>query len=745
MEAIAVNRKSYCSRLGAVVAMLALFGVGEVSAQSPRWKIYRPTNTGTQGNYSFGVVADSAGRLWANGHDPVWDEGGLVMFDGSSWHNWSTVDSAAPDEELRAFKMDAGGNIWMGSGAGLLKFDGTSFTVYNHSTVPGFPCDTVHDVDIDPSGNVWFAMENFNENNGGVGRFDGTNWTFWYRGQGHPMPDPWNPVMSIACGPNGEVYAGAASVGVARYENGTWTYLGNEHGGQVNDIVVDSTGVAWFAMIHALVSYDHGTWTEHGSDGPLGLASRSAGGLWVGLAGGLYYYHNSVWTNMNWPGGFAYDVAESPDGSLWATGIGGIAHYAGGKWTLYNTYNTGLTDFSINAIDFDSHRNVWVSAVGGGLCRFDGEAWRDFSPYNGGSEPWPYPTDGVEAAVEALDGKIWAATYAQGVVVWDGTNWVAQYADGAVVKDVIRDSTGVIWAYEDFSTRGLYRIDNGSVQKYDYTNSPITSYVQGICADVGGYIWVTTLAELIRTDGTHWEVYNPGNSGMPGPGNCWSPARAPDGKLWLAAALNDDFTWSGLVRFNRGDTSWVRYDSTNSSLKACGVVAVTSRNVIWVGYFRGDGYPPRGAVVRYDGQNWVEYNRDNSPLPHEQIYDISIDWNDNPWISCASEGMAVIYDNPLAAEESHKPQAASSKPSAWPNPFRLSATIRLGAPGTATTNVTLVDAAGRVVRTLQAGRGESSVVWDGRDFAGQRVAPGVYFTRVRSEDGVSNCRLVLAR
>jgi ligand-binding sensor domain-containing protein len=728
--------KSY--RLAAVMSLVAL-----AAAQSPQWKIYKPSNTGTMGDYSLGLLVDTAGRLWANGHDPYSDEGGMVMFDGNAWHNWSNVDSLCPDEELLAFKIDDAGNIWTGSHAGLLKFDGSAFTVYNRSTVPGFPCDTVHDVDIDPSGNIWFAMENFNGNNGGIGRFDGTDWTFWDRANGHPMPDPWNPVMSIACGPDGEVYAGAASVGVARFENGTWTYLGSEHGGQVNDIVVDSAGVAWFGMLHALVSYDHGTWAEHGSDGPLGLALRSAGGLWVGLAGSLYYYDNNTWTDMSWPGGFCYAIAESPDGSLWASGIGGIAHYSGGNWRLFNSMNTGLTGYTINGIDFDSHRNVWVSVSGGGICRFDGRAWRGFNPYNGGSEPWPYPTDGVQASVEALDGKIWAATYASGVVVRDDTNWVQQYIDGGVIKNVIRDSTGVIWAYEDFSTRGLYRIESGNVQKFDYTNSPLPSYVQGICADRDGWVWVATLAGLVRTDGTNWEVYDPNTAGMPGFGVCWSPARAPDGTLWLSAAFTEDQTWSGLLRFDRRDTSWARYDSTNSPLKAGGVSAVTSAGVLWHGFFRGDVYPYRGAVVRYDGANWAVYDRDNSPLPHEQIYDIGIDWNDNPWISCASQGIAVIYDNPAAVEESSKPQAAGFRLQAFPNPFRDRVTLQFAPIFTGHAGATVVDAAGRVVRALSIGHGASSVRWDGRNESGQRVPAGVYFVRLGSPSARAAARVVV--
>jgi len=718
-------------RLAAVMSLVAF-----AAAQSPQWKVYKPTNTGTQGDYSFGVAVDAAGRLWANGHDPIWDEGGAVMYDGRVWHNWSTVDSAVPDEELTSFNVDSSGNVWCASTVGLSRFDGQIWTTYNRSNQPGFPCDAVTDIDVDSAGSVWFALSSVDSNAGGVGRFDGDSFKFWNSYTGLPWPGHSEYVLSIGCGPGGVVYAGAAGVGVARYESGIWTYLSDSVTGDVDAIVVDSSGVAWFAM-QVLLSYDHGVWRDHGFPGSLpilGLAPRKAGGVWVGAPNGLFAYNNS-WTSMNWPGNFCYAAAESPDGSLWAGGIGGIAHYSGGNWVLYNSQNVGLSNRWINGIDFDRNHNTWVSTSGGGIGRFDGETWMAFNPYNGGMFPWPYPTDALQASVEGADGNIWAATYGQGIAVWDGSDWIRRYMETWVIDNIVRDSTGGLWC---MASSGLYHFEGDTWRRFDFLNSPLPSYVTGVCADKGGYVWVTNLGGLFRTDGVHWENYSPDSAGMPGSGNCWSPARAPDGSLWLSAALDPS---SALVRFRREDTSWTVYDSTNSPLKGCGVVAVTRRNVVWVGYFRGDIYPPRGALVRFDGTDWRAYDRDNSPLPHEQIYDISIDWNDNPWVSCASEGMAVIYDNPLPIEESPKPQAASFKLRAFPNPFRGVTTIRLGAPMMRDGELTIVDAAGRVVRTLRVGERATSVLWDGRDGKGGLVQSGVYFVRADS----SRSRLVCVR
>ncbi len=85
---------------------------------------------------------------------------------------------------------------------------------------------------------------------------------------------------------------------------------------------------------------------------------------------------------------------------------------------------------------------------------------------------------------------------------------------------------------------------------------------------------------------------------------------------------------------------------------------------------------------------------------------------------------------------------------AVPNPFNPATTIgfALAAPGP--TRVTIVDLAGRVVRTLRhesLPAGGHSVVWDGRDDGGRPAAAGVYHGVVVSGGAAASTRLALVR
>jgi len=58
----------------------------------------------------------------------------------------------------------------------------------------------------------------------------------------------------------------------------------------------------------------------------------------------------------------------------------------------------------------------------------------------------------------------------------------------------------------------------------------------------------------------------------------------------------------------------------------------------------------------------------------------------------------------------------------------------------------IYDIAGRTVRTLVNGRldaGAHQRVWDGRGDSGQRVAAGIYFYRLDTEQGLQTRRMVM--
>lgn len=86
--------------------------------------------------------------------------------------------------------------------------------------------------------------------------------------------------------------------------------------------------------------------------------------------------------------------------------------------------------------------------------------------------------------------------------------------------------------------------------------------------------------------------------------------------------------------------------------------------------------------------------------------------------------------------------------SAEPNPFQHEVQLTLRVPGNGTEpgQLDVFDSTGRRIRTLVQGPlepGVQSIRWDGLDESGHRVAPGIYFARVRSGSAEVSKKLVL--
>lgn len=106
-------------------------------------------------------------------------------------------------------------------------------------------------------------------------------------------------------------------------------------------------------------------------------------------------------------------------------------------------------------------------------------------------------------------------------------------------------------------------------------------------------------------------------------------------------------------------------------------------------------------------------------------------------IGCPDTGVPPIPGAPSVAVESR------------PNPFCSQTDFLFAAPQAATSgDLAILDASGRIVRQLwksQAASGAQRITWDGRDDAGRRLPPGLYFHELRLGPARSIGRVLLLR
>ena len=187
-------------------------------------------------------------------------------------------------------------------------------------------------------------------------------------------------------------------------------------------------------------------------------------------------------TGNGLPNNWVYAIEAAADGAVWFATEGGLARLQDGKWSNWdhrdgqgadyelvkndNTFNRdpatvsshharqkiemGLEDVDtaynpnyIVALEIDRHGTVWAGTWGGGLARFDGEHFINYTVRDG------LPSNHVFMLRENADGSLWVGT-SHGLVRYDGDRFSAPLTvhDGLFSNTVfsmdIQDS-GVLW------------------------------------------------------------------------------------------------------------------------------------------------------------------------------------------------------------------------------------------------------------------------------------------------------------
>jgi FlgD Ig-like domain len=153
-----------------------------------------------------------------------------------------------------------------------------------------------------------------------------------------------------------------------------------------------------------------------------------------------------------------------------------------------------------------------------------------------------------------------------------------------------------------------------------------------------------------------------------------------------------------------------------------------------------------GGTASQALQQMAAYINDGDPGNDETAKDIGDAINNAQMVAAGviDLGLTTIaYSQPSVGIG-----AATTLLGAAPNPFLSSTAIRfnLKEPGRAA--VTVYDITGRMVRSVFNGQAEAGlhqVTWDGTDARGSRVAPGIYYVRMATEDYAATKRAVFIR
>ncbi|MYM36467.1 response regulator [Duganella sp. FT94W] len=451
-----------------------------------------------------------------------------------------SVEHGLAQETVLAIAQDQQGFIWLGTQAGLTRFDG--YRTINYKSAVADPHSLVDNwvrvLHLDPSGQLWIGTD------GGLDRYDSASKTFT-----HFLPRE-----------------------SAQRGNG------NRHVRAIED---DGKGGLWVATADGLHHFDPAakrftSWYHDPSDaGSLindhvnALARDAAGRLWVGTAagvdmlppGGTRFQHFAV--DASGDSKFNSVIALQVDRAqtLWVGTQGGLEQWrqlgAEPRRHRFGEREGLPPGVSITALYEDAESNLWAGSLADGLFRWLPSAGR-LVPYR----------HQVSDAHSVADNQI-SSLFRDRV----GTFWVGTWNDGV--------------SRVDMGSGGFARI----VRQADQVDSLSDNKIRAIVADGRGKLWLGSSAGLNLYDPATgaskvWR-HDPRQTNSISDDQVTALWREKNGNLWIGgtAGVNHLNPATGAIRA----LSFVRGDPASDTIRN---IVQDSVGILWIA--------SRGGLHRLD-------------------------------------------------------------------------------------------------------------------------------------------------
>jgi ligand-binding sensor domain-containing protein len=355
--------------------------------------------------------------------------------------SWTDQDGL-PSNQIRAMAQDRDGYLWLGTGAGLVRFDGVTFIAWQAKGIPQLQDAQVTALCAARDGSLWVGFYD-----GRVSRLrDGQGVNF--------SPEDGLPRgrLKLLEDHEGTIWTGGRG-GVSRFLNNRWqrVRLGASPLETVMALYEDRSGNVWVGTPSAIFRRRSGTDVFEQlklSKPARGFSEDSTGGIWVTdptrglrpLAGsGMSSGRLAALKGEN---GVA--LIHDSQGTAWvATQGNGLLHvriaWRRRAWASSGSGQQRLANDVVVSLVEDREGNIWVGTQGG-LSRLSHRSITSLSGLG--------VTGNVVRSIVAARGSVWAAT-SEAEPVLPPTPpglWRARRLPSADVTALHEDAKGVLWS-----------------------------------------------------------------------------------------------------------------------------------------------------------------------------------------------------------------------------------------------------------------------------------------------------------
>jgi ligand-binding sensor domain-containing protein len=495
--------------------------------------------------------------------------------------NYST-ESGLAQSQIRSIAQDKNGYLWLGTLAGLSKYDGKKFV--NYSIQNGLLDNQIFCLATDKSIGLWIGTL------GGLNYFNGEKFS------SYPFKEDMaeNQVNAIGQDFDGNLWLATDGSGVCRFNKNKFEYF-TEKNGLVNDnvraVCIDDKGLVWFGTKNGICFYDGKNFKRLDTTivQPVNVSHifmDKHKKLWFCTFGeGVYSFDGKTFKNYNETNGLINNWIRSAigdsDGNIWFASKFGLSRFDG-KTFMRFTESEGLPVDNTNIVFEDKEKNIWIGSDGKGLCKFLGETFTYLTTNDNLS------SNMVLSILEDKDRNLWFSTFGKGITKKEaGKTTYFSTSEGGL-------NNNIIWASLKDRDDNLWFCTSEGVSKYDgvrFTNYGVAEglsarIVYSICEDSNGNLWFGTTKGVSVFDGVNFKSYENGidNIGK----DVRSIVEDKNKRLWFA-------TKNGLYKFeNNVFTKYTTSDGlSNNDLIS---LVVDNDNNLWIG--------SRAGIYYYDGKTF---------------------------------------------------------------------------------------------------------------------------------------------
>jgi signal transduction histidine kinase/CheY-like chemotaxis protein/ligand-binding sensor domain-containing protein len=534
-----------------------------------------------------------------------------------------------PQNTVTAIAQTADGYLWLGTPAGLVRFDGVRFTLFNKRNTNTIRNNSVTSLEVGQDGALWVGTA------AGLLRLSEGEFTIYTPDNGLPSQS----ISRLRLSRDGSLWIGTSNAGVVRLREGKFTNYTVRQGlcsNVVSALYESHDGSLWVGTDSGVNRLKEGKITFYGLqsgmsdlDG-MSFYEETDGSLWIGTdGGGVDRLKNGKFSVYSLESGLLdkdiWSICKDRDGNLWfGTVGGGLARFREGRFNSYTTADGLSSDYVLSLFE-DREGNLWIGTRGGGLNQLKNGSITSYTKKEGLSN------EDVKCVYESRDGSLWIGTEGGGVNHLKAGKFSTLSTKNGFLNEsvysILEDRDGILWT--GAGEKGVCRVKDGKFTAMTTKQGLSDNDVRALCQSQDGTLWFGTNNGLTRLRNGRTTVYGV-NEGLLG-SSVRSLLESRDGSLWVGTE------GGGLYRLK--DERFTPY-TTGQGLSDDSVLTLyeDEEQVLWIG--------TRGGLTRMKGGQFTRYTVEDG-LFDDAVCKILEDGSGNLWMS-SSRGIYRVSKEELA-------------------------------------------------------------------------------------------------